>query len=91
MGPWELHEGYSIRGGLECSIRILDSGFLILGVFSVRLYTRSRYQRATCVGPYDELCGSRQSTFSSSSHLMSIVELSIQTTACWDIVASTTL
>ena len=40
-------------------------------------------------GPYDDPVGSRQSTFFSCSHLLSACSLSIQATACWDIIAPT--
>lgn len=48
------------------------------------------YPRAAvlaCVGgPYDDPVGSRQRTFS-SSHLMVVLGLSVQATACWDAIA----
>lgn len=82
---WALgsrNEGYSRRGGFSAASGF--SGPLLRNTSIVPASSSTRIGR-----PYDDPVGSRQSTFSSCSHLMRAFELPIQATACWDIIAPT--
>lgn len=83
---WALgsrNEGYSRRGGFSAASVLSDP--LLRNTSIVPASSRTHASR----GLYDDPVGSRQSTFSSCSHLTSAFELSIQATACWDIIAPT--